>query len=48
MPVMKSDQATGLSGGTEVSSGPPVPISIRRLKFGSSPAAIICSVTAQS
>ena len=40
MPVMKFDQATGLCGGTAVSSGAKPPISARREKLGMRPSAI--------
>lgn len=40
IPVMKLDQATGLCGGTAVSSGEKPPISAKRLRFGKRPSAI--------
>ncbi len=42
IPVMKVDQATGLSGGMVVCSGLKSPVSIKRLKLGSSPSSTNC------
>jgi hypothetical protein len=44
MPVVKSDQATGESGGTEVSSAWKPPWAASRARFGNSPASSISRV----